>query len=64
LAVPSPNNTSSFGGGTGERPDATGISAALPKGPQFCNGCAYFNAAASSQTPTYAFGNVSRYLPM
>jgi len=63
LAVTSPNNSNSFGGGTGERPDATGISPALPGGPQFCNNCAYFNAAAFSQTPTYAFGNVSRYLP-
>jgi Carboxypeptidase regulatory-like domain len=63
LAVTSPNNSNSFGGGTGERPDATGISAALPGGPQFCNNCAYFNTAAFSQTPTYAFGNVSRYLP-
>jgi hypothetical protein len=63
LALTSPNNTNSFGGGTGERPDATGISAALPGGPQFCNNCAYFNTAAFTETPTYAFGNVSRYLP-
>jgi len=63
LTVTSPNNTNSFGGGTGERPDATGISAALPGGPQFCNNCAYFNTAAFTETPTYAFGNVSRYLP-
>jgi hypothetical protein len=63
LAVSSPNNTSSFGGGTGERPNATGISAALPGGPQICNNCEYFNTAAFTQTPSYAFGNVSRYLP-
>jgi hypothetical protein len=62
VAVTSPNNTSSFGGGTGERPDATGISAALPGGPQLCNNCAYFNTAAFTETPQYAFGNVSRYL--
>jgi hypothetical protein len=63
LAVSSTNNSNSFGGGTGERPDATGVSAALPGGPQFCNGCAYFNTAAFVQTPAYQFGNVSRYLP-
>ncbi len=63
LAVSSPNNTSSFGGGTGERPDATGVSAALPGGPKICDNCAYFNAAAFVQTPQYQFGNVSKYLP-
>jgi hypothetical protein len=63
LALTSTNNSNSFGGGTGERPDATGLPAALPGGPQFCNGCAYFNAAAFVQTPAYQFGNVSRYLP-
>ena len=63
LAVSSPNNTSSFGGGTGERPDATGVSAALPGGPKICDNCAYFNAAAFVQTPQYQFGDVSKYLP-
>jgi hypothetical protein len=63
LALTSTNNSNSFGGGTGERPDATGLPAALPGGPQFCNGCAYFNTAAFVQTPAYQFGNVSRYLP-
>jgi hypothetical protein len=63
LAVSSPNNTNSFGGGTGERPDATGISAALPGGPQICDNCQYFNSAAFVQTPSYQFGNVSKYLP-
>ncbi len=63
LAVSSPNNTSSFGGGTGERPNATGIPAALPGGPKICDNCAYFNAAAFVQTPQYQFGNVSKYLP-
>jgi hypothetical protein len=62
LAVSSTNNSNSLGGGSGERPNATGFSAALPGGPQFCNNCAYFNAAAFVQTPSYAFGNVSRYL--
>ena len=45
------------------RPDATGIPAALPGGPQICDSCAYFNTAAFTQTPQFAFGNVSRYLP-
>ncbi len=63
VVVSSPNNTSSFGGGTGERPNATGVSAALPGRPQICDSCAYFNTAAFVQTPQYAFGNVSRYLP-
>ena len=51
--------------GTGNyiRPDATGISAALPGGPQLCNNCEYFNPAAFSKTPEFAVGNVSRYLP-
>ena len=63
LAVSSPNNSSSFGGGTGMRPNATGTPAALQGGPQICDNCFYFNPAAFSQTPQFAFGNVSRYLP-
>jgi hypothetical protein len=63
VAVSSPNNSSSFGGGSGMRPNATGVSAALPGGPQICDNCSYFNTAAFTQTPQYAFGNVSRYLP-
>jgi hypothetical protein len=63
VAVSSPNNSSSLGGGSGMRPDATGISAALPGGPKICDSCQYFNTAAFTQTPQYAFGNVSRYLP-
>jgi hypothetical protein len=63
VAVSSPNNSSSLGGGTGMRPDATGVPAALPGGPQICDSCSYFNTAAFTQTPQFAFGNVSRYLP-
>jgi hypothetical protein len=63
VAVSSPNNSNSLGGGSGMRPDATGIPAALPGGPQICDSCAYFNTAAFTQTPQFAFGNVSRYLP-
>jgi hypothetical protein len=63
VAVSSPNNSNSLGGGTGMRPDATGVSAALPGGPQICDSCEYFNPAAFTQTPQFAFGNVSRYLP-
>jgi hypothetical protein len=63
VAVSSPNNSNSLGGGTGMRPNATGVSAALPNGPQICDSCLYFNPAAFTQTPQFAFGNVSRYLP-
>jgi hypothetical protein len=63
VAVSSPNNSNSLGGGTGMRANATGQSAALPGGPQICDNCLYFNPAAFSQTPQFAFGNVSRYLP-
>ena len=45
------------------RPMATGVPAALPDGPQICDNCLYFNPAAFTQTPQFAFGNVSRYLP-
>jgi hypothetical protein len=62
VAVSSPNNTNSGGGGSGERPDATGISAALRGGPNISANGLYFNPAAFTQTPTFAFGNVSRYL--
>jgi hypothetical protein len=63
VAVSSPNNSNSLGGGTGMRPDGTGISAALPGGPQIVANGEYFNPAAFTQTPQFAFGNVSRYLP-
>ena len=63
VAVSSPNNSNSLGGGSGMRPDATGVSAALPGGPQICDSCMYFNPAAFTQTPQFSFGNVSRYLP-
>lgn len=63
VAVSSPNNSNSLGGGTGMRPDATGQPAALPGGPKICDNCLYFNPAAFTQTPQFAFGNVSRYLP-
>ncbi len=62
VAVSSTNNSNSGGGGSGERPDATGISAALPGGPNISANGLYFNPAAFTQTPTFAFGNVSRYL--
>jgi hypothetical protein len=63
VAVSSPNNSNSGGGGSGERPDATGISAALPGGPNISANGLYFNPAAFTETPEFAFGNVSRYLP-
>ena len=63
VAVSSPNNSNSLGGGSGMRPNATGQSAAVAGGPQICDSCLYFNPAAFTQTPQFAFGNVSRYLP-
>jgi len=70
IYVTSTNNSGDLGAGwhpdgTGNylRPMATGISAALPGGPQICNNCEYFNPAAFSKTPQYQLGNVSRYLP-
>lgn len=62
LAVTSPNNSNSLGGGTGMRPMVTGISAKLPGGPQIKVGRKYFNPAAFSRTPAYQFGNAPRYL--
>jgi hypothetical protein len=70
IYVTSTNNSNLLGAGwhpdgTGNylRPMATGISAALPGGPDMCNGCEYFNPAAFSKTPEFELGNVSRYLP-
>ena len=62
IAVTSPNFSNSFGGGSGMRPDATGISPVLSGGPQIVNGGLYFNPAAFVETPSYQFGNASRYL--
>ncbi len=63
VAVSSPNNSNSLGGGTGMRPNATGISDVAPGGPSISDNGLYFNPAAFVQTPQFAFGNVSRYLP-
>jgi hypothetical protein len=65
VAVTSPNNSNSFGGGVGGngmRPDATGISTNVPGGRQIKNGGMYFNPAAFSQTPPYQFGTAARYI--
>src|SRR5262249_40045064 len=58
-----PNNLSSIRGGARLRAKAPGGSATLPGGPQICDNCLYFNPAVFTQTPQFAFGNVSRYLP-
>jgi hypothetical protein len=42
---------------------ATGVPAALPDGPQITDNGLYFNSAAFTRTPQFAFGNVSRTLP-
>ena len=61
VAVSSPDNSNSFDIGP-FRPDATGIPAALPEGPQIVDNGLYFNPAAFVRTPQFQFGNVSRYL--
>ena len=61
MAVSSPDNSNSFDIGP-FRPDATGIPAALPGGPQIVDNGLYFNPAAFVRTPQFQFGNVSRYL--
>ncbi len=61
VAVSSPDNSNSFDIGS-FRPDATGVHASLPGGPQIKNNGEYFNPAAFSRTPQFQFGNVSRYL--
>jgi hypothetical protein len=62
IAVSSPDNSNAFDIGP-FRPVATGISAALPGGPQIKDNGQYFNPAAFTRTPQFQFGNVSRYLP-
>jgi hypothetical protein len=65
IAVTSPNNSNSFGGGiggNGMRPDVTGISTHVVGGRQIKNGGLYFNPAAFTPTPTFQFGNAPRYL--
>lgn len=61
-ALTSPNFSNSFGGGTVMRPNATGVSPDVPGGPQIRNGGLYFNPAAFTATPSYQFGNASRFL--
>jgi hypothetical protein len=62
IAVTSPNFSNSFGGGTGMRPNATGISTSIPGGRQIRNGGLYFNPGAFSPTPSFQFGNAARFL--
>jgi hypothetical protein len=62
IAVSSPNFSNSFGGGNAMRPDVTGISTAAPGGRQITNGGLYFNPAAFTPTPSFQFGDASRYL--
>ncbi len=63
VSVTSPNDSNSFGGGSGMRPNATGQKAALDTERQYVDGALYFNPAAFLRTPQFAFGNVSRTLP-
>ncbi len=62
VAVTSPNDSNSSGGGSANRPNATGQPAELPSGPQLIDGGQYFNAAAFVRAPAFTFGNVSRQL--
>jgi hypothetical protein len=61
ISISSRNNTTnSFGGA--QRPDSTGISSVTPGGAKDrYNG--WFNEGAFVDAPTYAFGNVGRFLP-
>jgi hypothetical protein len=61
VRVSSPNFSNSFGGGSGMRPNSTGISTDVP-GRKIVNGGQYFNPAAFVQTPSNQFGNAPRYL--
>jgi hypothetical protein len=63
ISLASPNDSSSFGGGSPMRPNATGEKARLSGGPNLVDGGQYFNPAAFARTPQFAFGNVSRTLP-
>ena len=60
--VSSPNDSASFGGGSGMRPMATGEKAGLGS-VELTDGVRYFNSNAFRRTPQYQFGNVSRTLP-
>jgi hypothetical protein len=62
LVVSSPNDSASFGGGSGMRPMATGQPASLGS-VDLVDGVQYFNAGAFARTPQFQFGNVSRTLP-
>ncbi|HWB96496.1 MAG TPA: TonB-dependent receptor, partial [Bryobacteraceae bacterium] len=63
VAVSSPSDFFTyFGGGSGQRPTATGQSAHLDN-IEYVDGAAYFNAAAFTRTAPFTFGNVSRLLP-
>ena len=53
MRVTSPNFSNSFGGGSGMRPNATGLPTDVPGGPQIVNGGLYFNPAV--QTPPFQF---------
>jgi hypothetical protein len=63
IRVLSPNDTNSFGGGTNNRPNATGVPAKLDGAIVYQDNQPYFNTAAFTRAPAFTFGNVSRYLP-
>ncbi len=63
VSLTSPNDSNSFGGGSGMRPMATGQKGALNAERQYVDGALYFNPAAFARTPQFTFGNVSRTLP-
>jgi hypothetical protein len=59
IRVSSPNDSSSFGGGVGMRPNLTGESAAVDDR-TITDGGIYFNAAAFTRTPAFTFGSAPR----
>jgi hypothetical protein len=59
IRLQSPNDSNSFGGGAGMRPNVTGASPALDP-PSLTDSGAYFNAAAFARTAPFAFGTATR----
>ncbi|MGE3512392.1 MAG: hypothetical protein AB7N65_26300, partial [Vicinamibacterales bacterium] len=59
VRLTSPNDSNSFGGGVNVRPNLTGVSPVLDDR-AITDGGLYFNPAAFSRTPAFAFGTAPR----
>jgi hypothetical protein len=62
IRVTSPNDSNSFGGGNGMRPNVTGESPVI-EDREITDGGLYFNPGAFSRTPAFTFGNAPRLIP-